>query len=156
MRYDRAPQRRRAIAWFWHEGLASAADGPRPCHTHTHTSTVWVRASDGRRRAAKRPLWPKTPSPLHLSTPTQPVCATPPKHTEGTTQLWDSIVCLASCLVSKCVGKTSSTKNQNSSLILFTIHFQLFAYKEVYFYAFGKHFYPKQPCYESNPWHWIC
>ncbi len=36
MRYARAPQRRRAIAWFWHEGLASAADGPQPWHTHTH------------------------------------------------------------------------------------------------------------------------
>lgn len=41
MRYERALPHHRATACFWHEGLASAADEPRPRHnTHLGTPTT--------------------------------------------------------------------------------------------------------------------
>lgn len=111
MRYDRAPQRRRAIAWFWHEGLASAADGPRPCHTHTYIhdlgASIWRKGGEQPNALCDPKLCLLCYTRCLLS-----LCTTPLKHTEVSTQLW-VFVCLAGSspnAVSKCIGKAIRDK----------------------------------------------
>lgn len=87
MRYERVLPHHRATACFWHEGLASAADEPRPRHnTHLGTRTTHsqpVSEASDRTKGKSQTLLvttPKHPPLTHLPHTISPT------HTPNTTR----------------------------------------------------------------------